>query len=189
MTQVMTPLTNQLKPQLDAPVTDRDFSLGPTDAPVTLVEYGDYDCAHCRQALAIVEGLRRGLGGKLRFVYRPFPRGTRGSPGMRAAEAALAAGAQGRFWEMHGLLLAPHAPLGEADLLRLPSLHRDVLGLDEERFARELTGGTYGERVREHLHSGVAGGVRSTPTFFINGRRHDDYWDAETLLSAIREAL
>ncbi|MCW3061789.1 MAG: Periplasmic thiol:disulfide interchange protein DsbA [Capsulimonas sp.] len=173
---------------LNAPVTEQDFSLGSEDASVTLVEYGDYDCPHCRQAYAIVEGIQRQLGERLRFVYRPFPRGTRDSPGIRAAEAALAAGAQGRFWEMHGLLLDPHASLAEVDLLRMPSLYRAVLGLDEDRFTRELTDRIYDGRVREYMQSGVDNGVRSTPTFFINGRRHDDYWDADTLLSAIEQA-
>jgi protein-disulfide isomerase len=173
---------------LNAPVTEWDFSRGTQDASVTLVEYGDYDCPHCRQAYAIVEAIRRDLGVRLRFVYRPFPRETRDSPGVRAAEAALAAGGQGRFWEMHELLLAPHAPLGEADLLRMPSLHSGVLMLDQDRYARELIGGAYAERVREYVRSGVANGVRSTPTFFINGRRHDDYGDTDTLLAAINDA-
>ncbi|BDI33874.1 hypothetical protein CCAX7_59250 [Capsulimonas corticalis] len=174
--------------QLSAPVTDQDFSRGPQDAAVTLVEYGDYDCPHCRQAYAIIEGIERQLGDRLRFVYRPFPRETRNSPGMRAAEAALAAGAQGRFWDIHRLLLAPEASLAEADLLRMPLLYPHVLKLDEDRFVRDMTDGVYAERVREYVHFGVEDGVRSTPTFFINGRRHDDYWDAETLLAAIEQA-
>jgi protein-disulfide isomerase len=175
--------------QLKVPVTDDDFSAGPKLAEVTLVEYGDYDCPHCRQAYAIVQQIRRDLGDRMRYVYRLFPRGTYDSPGMRGAVAALAAGAQGRFWEMHQLLLAPHAPLGEADILQMPIIYRDILQLDEKRFAADLASGIYADRVREYIHSGVESGVMVTPTFFINGLRHDDYWDAETLRAAIDRSI
>lgn len=174
--------------QLTPSVSEQDFSLGPQDSVVTLVEYGDYDCSHCRGAYHIVEELRREFGATLRFVYRPFPRSTLHSPGLRAAEAALAAGAQGRFWEMHGLLLAPNASLSEVDLLNMPSIYRDVLFLDKDQYVRELTNNAYSARLQEYLQSGIASGVQSTPTFFINGRRHEDYWDVDTLRSAIELA-
>ena len=171
--------------QLQPPVSEQDFSLGPQDAAVTLVEYGDYDCSHCRAVYKIVEELRLELGAALRFVYRPFPRSTRHSPGVRAAEAALAAGAQGKFWEMHGLLLAPNASLIEADLLNMPVIYREILRLDEDQYVRDLTSGVDSARLQEYLQSGISSGVQSTPTFFINGRRHEDYWDVDTLRSAI----
>jgi len=174
--------------QLTPSVSEQDFSLGQQNAAVTLVEYGDYDCSHCRGAYQIVEALRLELGETLRFVYRPFPRSTRHSPGLRAAEAALAAGVQGRFWEMHGLLFAPNASLIEADLLNMPVIYRQTLGLDEDQYVRDLTNGVHTARLQEHLQSGIASGVQSTPTFFINGKRHEDYWDIDTLRSAIEVA-
>jgi protein-disulfide isomerase len=174
--------------QLAEQVTDSDFSIGPSDARLTLLEYGDYDCVHCRKANAIVEAIRSNLGNRLRFVYRPLPRNTRDSLGMRAAEAALAADAQGRFWEMHQLLLSPQTTLNETVLLQFPSMYPSELQLDEERFVREVTSGVYRDRVNDFVRSGVESGVLSTPTFFINGLRHDDYWDIETLQAALDQA-
>lgn len=162
---------------------ENEHSLGPADAPVTLVEYGSYDCPHCAQAAAIVEEIRS-YSGPLRFVYRHFARETPHSVSERAAEAAEAAGKQGKFWEMHHHLLANQNALDEASLLAYATL----LHLDVPKFAADLEAHTFAGRVQEDLHSGVASGVRSTPTFFINGIRHDDYWDLDTLRAAIEMA-
>ena len=158
---------------------------GAAEARLTLVEYGDYGCAHCVQAATVVEQLQKKFGQDLRFVYRNFAR-VGGHPWAgRAAEAAAAAGAQGKFWEMHALLLANRRPIDEAMLMRLPLVYADVMPLEIERFQRDLLAGVHAKRVEEDLHSGVASGVKSTPTFFINGVRHDDYWDLETLSAAL----
>ena len=168
---------------LATPVRESDHILGPVDAPVTLVMYGSYDCPHCRQAMAVVEEIRQ-AGDPIRLIYRHFPRETAHSPSQRAAEAAEAAGRQGKFWEMHHLLLQNQEALDEANLLA----HATRLGLDTRQFAADLENHTFAERVLGDLHSGVAAGVRSTPTFFINGVRHDDFWDIDTLRLAIEKA-
>lgn len=170
--------------KLSLPVGPEDHTLGPADARITLVEYGSYDCPHCRQALIVLGEVRKQYNAPLQLVYRQFPQETPHSISERAAEAAEAAGAQGKFWEMHVRLLENQHALDDANLIANATL----LGLDAQRFAADLEAGTYRGRVREQFESGVASGVRSTPTFFINGVRHDDYWDTETLLAAIRAA-
>ena len=167
---------------LSLPVGPDDHSLGPEDAPITLVEYGKYDCPHCRRALNAITEVRRQVNAPMRFVYRHFPSETPHSVSERAAEAAEAAGKQGKFWEMHAHLLENQQALNDADLIA----YATMLGLDTKQFAADLEGGVQRARVREQFQSGLDSGVRSTPTFFINGVRHDDYWDAETLLAAIR---
>ncbi|HLV80766.1 MAG TPA: thioredoxin domain-containing protein [Chthonomonadaceae bacterium] len=168
---------------LTIPVRESDHSLGLVDAPVTLTMYGSYDCPHCRQSMAIVDEIRE-AGDPIRLVYRHFPRETANSPSQRAAEAAEAAGKQGKFWEMHRHLLQNQNALDEANLLA----YATALSLDTRQFAADLESHVFAERVLEDLHSGVAAGVRSTPTFFINGIRHDDYWDIQTLRLAIEKA-
>ena len=170
--------------KLSMPVGLDDHSLGPADAHVALVEYGSYDCPHCRQALTILSEVRRRYNAPLRFVYRHFPTMTPHSASERAAEAAEAAGKQGKFWEMHEHLLENQHALNDADLVA----YATMLGLDTRQFAADLEGSASAEHVRRQFQSGVDSGVRSTPTFFINGVRHDDYWDAETLLTAIQAA-
>lgn len=167
--------------QLTKPVDATDHVLGPEDAIVTMVEYGSYDCPHCRQALAVTLSLMQELnaGGRagLRLVYRHFPSQTPHSLSQMAAEAAEAAGSQGKFWEMHEHLLRNQSALDETNLLA----HAMIVGLDRQRFATELEGRAYQEKVREMFQSGRESGVVSTPTFFINGVRHDGDWDLDTL--------
>jgi protein-disulfide isomerase len=167
---------------LSLPVEPDDHILGPEDAKITLVEYGSYDCPHCRQALSILAEVRKRYDAPLRLVYRHFPRETRHSISERAAEAAEAAGKQGKFWEMHNHLLENQHALDDANLIAYATL----LGLDTQQFASDLESGAHASRVLRQFQSGLDSGVRSTPTFFINGVRHDDYWDAETLLTAIQ---
>jgi protein-disulfide isomerase len=166
------------------PVRPNDHALGPEDAPITIVEYGSYDCSHCARVPAILDQIRKRYGHSVRFVYRHFPRQTPHSQAERAAEAAEAAGGQGRFWEMHAHLLRNQDALDDRSLLA----HADALGLDVGRFTAELTGDAYKPLVRRQFEMGRDSGVRSTPTFFINGIRHDEFWDVETLLAAIQAA-
>ena len=166
---------------LSMPVGPEDHVLGPADARITLVQYGRYDCPHCLQAVNIVNQIRSHYGEKLRLVYRHYPIEGPHSMSKRAAEAAEAAGEQSKFWEMHSHLLQNQDALDDASLVA----YSTMLGLETHRFAEELTSGVYAERVHRQFLSGRESGVESTPTFFINGIRHDDYWDFDTLTAAI----
>jgi protein-disulfide isomerase len=170
--------------RLVLPVSARDHSQGPADAPVTLVEYGDFECPYCGAAQPIVQAVQQRLDDRLRFVFRNFPLSQAHPHAEHAAEAAEAAGAQGRFWEMHDTLFEQQRALDDDHLLQ----HAAALGLDTEVFEREMTEHRYAARVREDFLSGVRSGVNGTPTFFINGLRHDDSYDRDTLLAAIERA-
>lgn len=170
--------------KLKTPVSAHDHIIGPADAPVTLVEYGDFECPYCGRAFPIVHEVRRRLGDQLRFVFRNFPLSQIHSHAEHAAETAEAAGAQGKFWEMHDWLYGHQATLEDEALLGAA----EELGIDADRVARELAGGVYTDRVREDFSSGIRSGVNGTPTFYINGVRHDADYDLETLLAAIDEA-
>jgi len=172
-------------PHLVLPVDEHDHIRGPLTAPITLLEYGDYECPHCGAAHPIVEDIRRRMGRRLRFVYRHFPLTTAHPNAELAAEAAEAAGAQGRFWEMHDRLFEHQDALGEEDLVA----HAEALGLDLERFARELADGTHAPRVRQDFISGVRSGVNGTPTFYINDARYDGAYDVASLLGALEAVL
>jgi protein-disulfide isomerase len=159
-----------------------DHIQGPPDAPVTLLEYGDYQCPYCGEAYPIVKQLQRSLGDSMAFVFRNFPLTSVHPYAEEAAEAAEAAGAQGKFWEMHDRLYEHQDELARPQLIR----HAQRLSLDVAKFEDELDRHVYTPRVREDFMSGVRGGVNGTPTFFINGVRHDGGYDFETLLEAVR---
>ncbi len=162
---------------------DRDHVQGAADAPVTLVEYGDYECPYCGMAYPIVKSLQRALGDQLRFVFRNFPLADSHPHAEHAAEAAEAAAAQGSFWKMHDALYENQEHLDDD---ALASYARE-LGLDSARVAREIAEGTWAKRVREDFRSGVRSGVNGTPTFFVNGARYDGGWnDPERFLEALR---
>ena len=171
-------------PHLTLPVGERDHVQGPTTAAVTLVEYGDYECPYCGAAYPIVKEIQRRLGDAVRFVFRNFPLAEMHPHAQHAAEAAEAAGAQEQFWPMHDALYEHQRALDDAHLRRQAA----ALGLDEGRFDRDLSGHAYAGRVREDVLSGARSGVNGTPTFFINGRRHDGSYDLETLLAALEDA-
>jgi protein-disulfide isomerase len=171
--------------RLTLPVSDRDHAEGSADAPVTLVEYGDYECPHCGRAHPIVKEVQRRLGSRLRFVFRNFPLAEIHPHAQHAAEAAEAAAAQARFWEMHDTIFEHQRALDDPHLLGLAK----SLGLDESRLEEELKAHVHAARVREDFLSGVRSGVNGTPTFFINGVRHDDSWDLETLVAALEHAV
>jgi protein-disulfide isomerase len=170
---------------LTLPVSDeRDHIQGSSDAPVTLVEYGDYQCPYCGAAYPIIKDVQARMGNRLRFVFRNFPITTAHPQAEQAAEAAEAAGAQDRFWPMHDLLYENQRHLGDEDLLR----YAGQLGLDVDSFGRNLAEHVQAARVREDFMSGVRSGVNGTPTFYINGVRHDDSYDVDTLLAALNRA-
>jgi len=174
----------ETKAALTLPVGERDHMLGPVDASVTLVEYGDFECPHCGRAYPIVKQIQRRLGRRLRFVFRHFPLRESHPHAEHAAEAAEAAGAEGKFWEMHDRLFERQFALDDDYLIE----YAGDLGLDAARVGRELAAGTYAPRVREDFRSGVTSGVNGTPTFFINGLRYDESWDLEPLVAALEQA-
>lgn len=171
--------------ELTVPVSERDHARGPAAAPVTLVMYGDYQCPYTALANRFVGELQEELGERLRLVYRHFPLSDVHPDAERAAEAAEAAAAQGRFWEMHDALFEKQASLRERDLVR----YAVGLGLDREQFSNDLTGHAYAGRVAEDLRSGQESGVHGTPTFFINGRRQQAKFDLRGLRREVMEAL
>ena len=171
--------------RLTVPVSQRDHQQGPATAPVTLVEYGDYECPYCGEAYPIVKEIQRRLGDRLRFVFRNFPLTQSHPHAQHAAEVAEAAAAQGKFWEMHDSLFEHQQALDDAHLVHYAA----ALQLDQEKFEREMTEHIYAPRVREDFLSGVRSGVNGTPTFYINGVRHDDSYALETLLAAIEDTM
>ena len=171
------------QPRLSVPVgPDDHIRGGPETAPLTLVEYGDYECPYCGAAYPNVKEVERILGDELRSVFRNFPLGDMHPHAVQAAEAAEAAAGQGRFWEMHDRLYEHQDRQTTEDLIE----HAQVLGLDVERFRSDLEEHTYEPRIQTDFLSGVRSGVNGTPTFFINGVRHNGGYDLDSLLAALR---
>jgi protein-disulfide isomerase len=164
-------------------VSAHDHIRGSAKAPVVMFEYGDFECPACGQAYIVVKELERVVGNTLGVVFRHFPLATVHPHAELAAEAAEAADGQGRFWEMHDLLFENQHRLSPTDLLA----YATHLGLDEARFARELSEHKHANKVREDFMSGVRAGVSGTPTFFINGMKQAGF-DLASLLMAIRRA-
>ena len=163
---------------------ERDHIRGPDDAPVTLLEYGDFECPYCGQAERVIRELLLSAGTDVRYVWRHLPLNDVHPRAQLAAEASEAAAAQGRFWEMHDALLADQDSLRASDLQRQAA----ALGLDLERFSDELHGHDHAGRILEDVVSADESGVSGTPTFFINGRRHYGVYDIEALTEAVRSA-
>jgi len=174
-------MTSHLTP----PVGPHDHAMGPADAPLTLVEYGDYECPYCGMAHPIDKAVQRRFGDRLRFVFRHFPISQLHPHAEHAAEIAEIAGSQGAFWPMHDMLYENQHALADEDLIGYAA----QLGLDEKWAAAMLASHTFAPRVREDFLSGVRSGVNGTPTFFINGIRHDGPWDAPSLVEALEHAL
>lgn len=170
--------------RLTTPVGPLDHVLGPPDARVTLVEYGDYECPYCGRAHAIVTQVLRRVEG-VRYAFRHFPLRRAHPHALAAAEAAEAAAAQNAFWPMHAVLFTHQDALEAEDLLA----YAEGLELDLARFAAELKAGMYGPRIQQDFRSGLRSGVNGTPTFFVNGVRLDVAWDEpDTLAAALVQA-
>ena len=168
--------------KLTLPVGQRDHIQGLDTAPVTLVEYGDYECPYCGDAYPIIKQVQKNLGSKLRFIFRNFPITQIHAHAQHAAEAAEAAAAQNKFWEMHDYLYEHQQALDDNHLEKYASR----LGLDIIQFNHDMASHAYAQRVREDFLSGVRGGVNGTPTFYINGIRYNGSWNLETLLKTLR---
>lgn len=170
---------------LKVPVSEKDHIRGNPRAQVTLLEYGDYECPHCGRAHPIVEQLRKTFEERLAFVYRHFPLTNIHPHAELAAEAAEAAGSQGSFWEMHDWLFENQLYLSAESILGAAL----ELDLDVDRFASDLKTHVHRDKVRSSFMSGVRSGVNGTPTFFINGVRHDGDYEFETLSAALSLAF
>jgi protein-disulfide isomerase len=159
----------------------RDHVRGRVDAPLTLVEYGDYQCPFCGAAHPVVEEVRRRMGGRLRFVFRHFPVTELHPHAQSAAEASEAASLRGRFWPMHDRLFAFQHALDDESLL----VHARAAGLELGTFTLALASGTFAHKTREDFMSGLRSGVTATPTFFVNDARHDGSRDVDSLINAL----
>jgi protein-disulfide isomerase len=159
--------------------------LGPAHAPVTVVEYGDFECPNCKQAAPAVKLMLARFAERLRVVFRHFPLEEVHPHALLAAQAAEAAGGQGKFWQMHDLLFDNQSHL---KLHQLRSYAQE-LELDMPRYNLEVDDEVYLQRVREHIEGGLRGGVHATPTFFINGAFCDVSYGLQTLVDGIEATL
>ncbi len=164
------------------PIRPLDHAHGSEDAPYTLVEYGDYECPDCGRLYVALRDLQSDIASRLRVVFRHYPLSGIHHHAQQAAEAAEAAGAQGKFWEMHMLLFERQAALHTKDLIR----YAEELNLDVQRFRNELKNQTYRDNVRADFIAGVKNGVYRTPGLFLNGVRYDDHWGRESLQSLLK---
>ena len=169
---------------LTQPVSSQDHAEGPADAALTLVEYGDYQCPYCGAAYPVVKRLQKTLGKKLRFVFRNFPLTQIHPYALIAAEAAEAAALQGKFWEMHDLLFEQQTLLKP----EIIPLWAKEIGLNVEQFGSDIEQDVVEKRIKDDRQSGIRSGVNGTPTFFINGARHDGPHDYDSLLAALQPA-
>jgi protein-disulfide isomerase len=169
---------------LTPPLADRDHVLGPADAPASLVEYGDFECPYCGSAYPIVASILQRMGDSIRFAYRHFPLTQVHPHAQHAAEMAEAAASGGKFWAMHDMLFQNQDALEDEDLISYAA----QLGIQPDWAAHALATHAFAPRVREDFMSGVRSGVNGTPTFFINGVRHDGPWDEPALLEALQSA-
>jgi protein-disulfide isomerase len=176
---------NAKNSKLTIPVGPHDHVQGPANAPVTLVEYGDYECPHCGRAYPIIKSMQKRLGNRLRFVFRNLPLAELHPNATAAAELAEAAGMQGKFWEMHDVLFENQRALEPDDLRG----YVKKLGLNVGKLEEALAGGAPSDRVRKDFMSAIRSGANGTPTFFINGERYDGSWYDEEEFISVLEAI
>ena len=170
---------------LTVPVGKDDHGQGAAEAPLTLVEYGDYECPYCGAAYPMIKVIAKRFGAQLRFVFRNMPLNEMHPNAQLAAEAAEAAAVQGKFWEMHDALYEHQSELGPDLLRRLAKRFQ----LDAQRFEDDLASGRFRAHVKHDFMSGVRSGVAGTPTFFINGERYDGELDERSLTAALQQTL
>jgi len=171
--------------ELAVPVNPADHSLGPSHAAATLVEYGDFECPNCKQAAPAVKLLLARFAGRVCYVWRHFPLEEVHPHALQAALAAEAAAGQGKFWPMHGLLLAHQDHLKAKQL----QAYAEEVELDAERYAFDMKEETYLQRVREDIEGAAASGVRATPTFYLNGVIQDVSFGLQHLADNVEAAL
>jgi protein-disulfide isomerase len=169
---------------LTLPIEPHDHASGPEDAAVTLVEYGDYECEWCARAYPVIKQIQQTMGKQVRVVFRHFPRNSLHPHAGTAAQAAEAAAAQGKFWEMHGLLFENQDELAEVDLTK----YALKLGLEVYKFQADVSSERFAPKVRRDLESGLASGVKKTPTLFINDVRYEGPLEYDALVAALLSA-
>lgn len=170
---------------LVVPVNAVDHQLGPEHAPITIVEYGDFECPTCKQAAPAIKLLLKHFQGQVRVAFRHFPVEEVHPHALAAAEAAEVAGAQGKFWEMHDVLFENQLHLKNADLHG----YAERVGLDMTRYTAEMDDEIYRQRIREHIDSGRRSGVRGTPGIFVNGVIHDASAGMQSLFDKVEALL
>jgi protein-disulfide isomerase len=171
------------KSKLTLPIAGRDHIQGSIDAPITLLEYGDYECPYCGAAYPSIKTIQERLGDRLCFAFRNFPLNNMHPYAEHAAEAAESAGTQGKFWQMHDALFENQDALDDESIAE----YAEALGLGARRLVGEVLAGTHTERVQEDFRSGARGGVNGTPTFFINGARYDGEPDVDALFAVLTQ--
>jgi protein-disulfide isomerase len=170
---------------LTPPVSNQDHVHGEASAPVTLVEYGDYECPYCGKAHPVVKALERHFGKRLRFVFRNFPLTQAHPHAEHAAEAAEAAGEAGKFWPMHDVIFEHQTALEDADLVR----YAESVGVPGATITDALAHHAHAARIRQDFLSGVRSGVNGTPSFFINGQKYEGNYDVPSLTEAIEQQM
>src|ERR671916_222527 len=177
---------NSSKKSMTVPVNiGSDHIRGSINAPIIIVEYGDYECPYTGMAYPIIKEIMGKFGDQVYFVFRNFPLQGIHPHAQHAAEAAEAAAAQDKFWQMHDYLFEHQKALDDEHLLE----YAQKVGLDTDKFEKEMAGHIYAPLIDESLKSGIESGVRGTPTFFINGERYEDSWDLDTFSSFVRRSL
>jgi protein-disulfide isomerase len=162
-----------------------DHIRGSIDAPITIVEYGDYECPYTGMAYLIVKEIMKQFDDKIHFAFRNFPLNEIHPHAQHAAEAAEAAAAQDKFWQMHDYLFEPRKVLDDDHLLE----DAEIVGLDIDKFKKEMSEHVYAPLINKSLKDGIDSGVEGTPTFFVNGVRYEDSWDLETFSSVLEKTL
>jgi len=171
--------------KLQPRVNKTDHLQGNLDAPIELVEYGDYQCPHCGRAYPIVKSIQRKMGNKLKFVFRNFPLAEMHPDATRAAVAAEIAASQGKFWEMHDIIFEHQEDLDEESLIRYAA----EIELDMQKFNSDFQKPEFMEKVENDFESGVRSGVNGTPSFFINGEKYNDSWEESQFLMHLQRSL
>ena len=160
-----------------------DHIKGSVNAPIVIVEYGDYECPYTGMAYPIVKEIVKRFGDKVQFAFRNFPLNEIHPHAQHAAEAAEAAAAQDKFWQMHDYLFEHQRALDENHLLQ----YVEKVGLNINKFKKEMSGHIYAPLIEESLKSGINSGVEGTPTFFVNGKRYEDSWDLDTFSNVLEK--
>jgi protein-disulfide isomerase len=169
--------------RLKTPVDKKDHVQGPDSAPIELVEYGDYQCPHCGRAYPIIKDIQARLGKKLKFVFRNFPLSEAHPNAEHAAIAAEAAGAQGKFWEMHDMIFENQESLEDSDLVD----YAKKIGLNIAKFETDFEKPEFSKKVASDFEDGIRSGVNGTPSFFINGEKYDGDWEENHFLTRLKK--
>jgi protein-disulfide isomerase len=161
--------------KLKVPVGEGDHIQGDRNAPIELVEYGDYQCPYCGEAYPEVKALQQRMGKDMKFVFRNFPLSEMHKDAKNAAMAAEAAAAQGKFWEMHDMLYENQKHLAENDLFK----YAEKIGLDLEKFKKDFKDEIFSKKIERDFEGGIKSGVNTTPSFYVNGERRDELNEEE----------